>query len=208
MRYRRTVFLLISMATTIGLGLGSPASHAGFPGTNGRIAFVSSRDLFGEIYTMDSDGLNVMRLTNNISPDGSPRWSPDGSMITFQRDVGGNTDIYTMTSTGMSQMVITSDAATDEYPSWSPDGTQIVFDSERDGTGTDIFVMNADGSGVTQLTFETTGGNFYPAWAPDGTRIAFTKTFNGTYEIFSMKSDGTDQRRITRNHLVDEFPNW
>jgi TolB protein len=187
---------------------GGPA-RATFPGTNGKIAFVSWRDGPSSIYTMNADGSGVTRLTANFSAsDAYPKWSPDGTKIAFQRYESGQTDVYTMTSNGSSQLDLTEDPATDELPAWSPDGTQIVFDSDRDGTGRDIFVMNADGTGVTQLTFETTAIDFEAAWSPDGSQIAFAKDLNGSYQLFVMNTDGSGQERITHSALNDQFPNW
>ncbi len=56
--------------------------------------------------------------------------------------------------------------------------------------------MNADGTGVRQLTAQETP-EVEPAWSPDGSRLAFTSTGNGDREIYVMNADGTDQRRLT-----------
>ena len=63
-------------------------------------------------------------------------------------------------------------ASMDSAPAWSPDGRQIAFESDLDGDP-EIFVMNADGSGVRQLTHNTIWDEG-PAWAPDGTKLAFS----------------------------------
>ncbi len=61
--------------------------------------------------------------------------------------------------------------ASDSFPAWSPDGRRIAFESDRDGND-EIYVMNADGSGVTRLT-DNDAIDRSPAWSPDGRRIAF-----------------------------------
>ena len=74
------------------------------------IAFVSRRDGNGEIYVMDADGANIMRVTNNSSDDSRPSWSPDGSKFVFQTDRDGNWEIYVMSVDGeLAQL--TADAA-------------------------------------------------------------------------------------------------
>src|SRR3989442_3668925 len=71
----------------------------------------------------------------------------------------------------------------------------IAFTSNRDGTN-NIYVMNPDGSGLTQLT-SNAGSNYEPAWSPDRTRIAFTSTRDGHVDIYVMNADGTDVTRLT-----------
>ena len=80
-----------------------------------------------------------------------------------------------MNADGTGTVALTANDDDDAFPSWSPDGSRIAFTSDRDRQGDDeIFAMNADGTGVVQLT--TTNGSiddWWPAWSPDGSRIAF-----------------------------------
>ncbi len=73
----------------------------------------------------------------------------------------------------------------------------IIFHSDRAGTF-DIFVMNADGSGVTQLT-NTTGQDFDPFWSPSGQRIAFNRIDGGTFQILVMSADGSEVTQLASN---------
>ena len=75
-------------------------------------------------------------------------------------------------------------------PAWSPDGRRIAFTSERDGNP-EIYVMNADGSGVTRLTYNDARDlDSFPAWSPDGRRIAFHSNRDGNFEIYVMNASG------------------
>ena len=81
----------------------SKEAQSTFPGKNGRIAFVSTRDSkteSGDIYTMNPNGTAVHRLTNFSGYDFEPAWSPGGSKIAFQSNRAGKDDIYTMTPNG------------------------------------------------------------------------------------------------------------
>jgi len=93
-------------------------------------------------------------LTDNVSSDGSPSWSPDGTKIAFCSTKDGNAEIYVMNADGTGAIRLTNNPAWEDSPSWSPDGTRIAFDSSRDGN-TEIYVMNADGTGQTRLTYTT-----------------------------------------------------
>ncbi|HEX2302136.1 MAG TPA: hypothetical protein VHH57_00815 [Gaiella sp.] len=80
---------------------------------------------------------------------------------------------------------------------WSPDGQKIAFTAWSDpGNTSDVFVMNADGSGKARLTSDPrweTG----VAWSPDGQRIAFASSTRRNSEIYTMNADGSEQRRLT-----------
>jgi hypothetical protein len=95
-------------------------------------------------------------------------------------------------------------------PAWSPDGTKIAFSSNRDGNY-EIYVMNADGSNQTRLTYYN-GVDFSPEWSPDGTKIAFTRgpfLASPTRWIMVMKANGTDVRLLTDpNGGWSERPTW
>jgi Tol biopolymer transport system component len=68
-------------------------------------------------------------------------------------------------------------------------------------------VMNADGSGQTNLT-NNAAWDYGPAWSPDGSKIAFTSSRDGDSEIYVMNPDGSDQTNLTNNAARDEEPAW
>ena len=83
---------------------------------------------------------------------------------------------------------------------------EIAFVSDRDGSF-QIYLMNADGSDVRQLTHGP-GGNAKPAWSPDGSTIAFTSDRDGNREIYIMRSNGLGQLNVTNNPDDDHAPAW
>lgn len=94
-------------------------------------------------------------------------------------------------------------------------GGKILFTSNRDYTGgqnmSDIYVMNADGSGVVDITNRSAESELRPQWSPDGTRIVFQKEISGSYhdnEIFVMNADGSGVTRLTFSAGGDELPAW
>jgi Tol biopolymer transport system component len=85
---------------------------------------------------------------------------------------------------------------------------RIAFVSNRDGNS-EIYVMNADGSGQTRLTkSDEKVNNDYPAWSPDGKKIAFVSDRDGNAEIYVMNTDGSLLIRLTNNKAGDYFPTW
>jgi Tol biopolymer transport system component len=169
-----------------------------------KIAFASTRDTNPEIYVMDPNGSNVVRLTHDAAADAQPAWSPGGTKIAFATDRDGNDEIYVMNANGSGQVNLTNNAASDLAPAWSPDGTKIAFQSDRQTNGA-VWVMNADGSNPRRLTSpspSTAAGA--PSWSPDATRIAYEQ--NG--DIWVMNVDGSRKIQITSGFWSDGLPRW
>src|SRR5262245_25480245 len=121
---------------------------------NGKIAFASDRDGNLEIYTMDADGSNQVRLTNNAGLDTYPTWSPDGRMIAFiSQTPAGDRAVFRMNEDGTNKVLITPIRSSPALLSWSPDGGRIAFqDKDPELPETHIFVVNVDGSNRRNLT--------------------------------------------------------
>ncbi|HEY3238890.1 MAG TPA: DUF5050 domain-containing protein [Acidimicrobiia bacterium] len=126
------------------------------------IVFESKRDGQFELYVMNADGSNQRNITNSTEYDGTPGYSPDGNKIVFRR--GNNVRIMNPDGSGL--VTITQGAPLNRTPAYSPDGRKIVFSSNRTGND-EVFVMNVDGSGQTNLT-NNPGGDFNPDWQPTG----------------------------------------
>ena len=179
------------------------------------IAFHSTRDGNSEIYVMSATGTGVTRLTNDPLFDRNPTWSPDGTKILFEHGAEqyNARELYVMNADGTGVRRLTQNAADDFDPAWSPDGKRIAFASTRDG-GIDVFVVNADGSQVVNLTKTPESQEFGPSWSPDGTRIAFHSNRarrSGqriSQDIFVMNADGSGVQRITTNAFDDYNPSW
>jgi hypothetical protein len=91
---------------------------------------------------------------------------------------------------------------------WSPDGGRILLAAREGERPTQIWRVNTDGTGLTQLT--TSGTNIAPAWSPTGAEVAFASSRDGHFEIYRMSADGSDQRRLTTTvaALTNCGPTW
>jgi Tol biopolymer transport system component len=194
-----------------GTGAKRLAADSGGPSWSpdgGKLVFFSWRDHPGqeqrnELYLMDVDGANQVRLTDNEAEDVEPSWSPDGSRIVFTSSRDGNPEIYVAEADGTRQRRLTTDPAPDEGPAWSPDGSRILYTSYRDGAdpltlgqgNAEIFTIAPDGSARTNLTSRKEWDG-YPAWSPDGRQIAFSINDGVDFDLYVMNADGSGRHLL------------
>jgi len=202
-------------------GGGRPASvpSTGPARANGSIVFTvfSGPRYDSDIWAMDADGANARAVVTGPDSDRDPALSPDGTTIAFVRTaaiptgqvIEGTTcdQIFAVHADGTALRPLTDCTAQDEGPAWSPDGTRIAFWSNRGG-GFNIWVMNADGTGMTRVT--SGRDDSAPAWSPDGTEIAFAGApdMGRGEDIFVVRADGTGLTRLTDDPAYEENPAW
>ncbi len=135
------------------------------PKTGADLVDVSGRSgPLPQIYHMSMEGTDVQRLTPGTGEATNPSWSPDGDHIAFAWTKGfepGNYNIFVMDVSSQQITQLTAGEGRNENPSWAPDATHLVYASKR-GRQSQIWVMNADGSGKHSLT--QAGSNEKPVW--------------------------------------------
>lgn len=168
---------------------------------------------------MNADGSGKRRLSRNRrgTDYSDPQWSPEGDSIAFARLKSGKTQRSFDASIaridaadGGNLRRLTPRRGPDELnPNWSPDGARIAYETNRlfNVKQSDIWLMNADGSGKRRLT-KTRFHETYPVFSPDGTRIAFAgdrdnrklskERLGRGFELYTMAVDGSDIVRVTK----------
>src|SRR5688500_1311482 len=118
-----------------------------------------------------------------------------GGRITFLSERDGNREIYSMNADGSAQTNLSHSLADEKAHAWSPDGTKIVFLRQNDNH---LYVMNADGTGVAQLTADDFQHlhNTNLSWSPDGTKIAYVSGDDLVHYLSVINADGTGRRRL------------
>ena len=178
-----------------------------FSPTNQEIAYMS--------YTRDQPKVFIMNLeTGQRELVGdfpnmtfAPRFSPDGQRVVMSLGTpDGSSSIYEMDLRTRQSRRLTQSNGIDTGPSYSPDGRQVVFESDREGSQ-QLYVMNADGSGVRRISAAGDGRYSTPVWSPRGDYIAFTKQTSGRFLIGVMHPDGTGERVLTEGYH-NEGPTW
>jgi Ca2+-binding RTX toxin-like protein len=209
-----------------------------------RLVFVrvDASDLF--IVNVDGTGLTQLTKDGSAFMDLEPDWSPDGSAIAFERpgcdEKGGQNCVFKIAPDGSNIQNLTPEEVpaacpdvnpgvgprgNSSNPSFSPDGTKIAYTGtgyhcqEGSIAGGDIWVMNADGSGKTDLTPDS--NNSYdeqPSWSPDGNSIAFQSDRlngggNNNRDIVVMPAAGVGAGAVARVYAGDSSgsdfqPSW
>lgn len=159
---------------------------------DGQTVYFSSRQSGTyEIYSININGNELKRLTKGIGSLYAPELSPNGEWIIFTNHGNG---LWVMKPDGKNPHAITS--GDDIDPSWSPDGSMIAFASSRAGAR-QLFVMNADGANVRQVTdLNDMGGR--NTWSPDGKKLAFYRGPFGERNIYVINVDGTGLAQLTK----------
>jgi len=164
-----------------------------------RLAF-SRNDV---IHIVNSDGTGLRSFAPGINPD----WSPDGTEIAYES--GERTFILDVDGTGEATFF-----AGAYEPAWSPDGTKIAYVVPVEGATvaqSDIYVVNADGSGRVNLTQNPELLDREPAWSPDGSKIVFRRldrSESSGYDLWIMDADGSNQERILSLPGAQGSPTW
>jgi TolB protein len=210
----------VAAVCAVALAAGVSPAHAAFPGTNGKIAFISDRqgDAF-DVWTMNPNGQRLANLTATPYADELwPNWRPDGRKIAFisnpvtAANPEGDYELFVMGADGSHPVQLTFNGLDDERPAWSPDGSRIAFSRDFDPIegqiDNDLFTMNADGTHERRLTNSPTVQDQEPNWSADGKTIAFVSDRDGDYEVFTMRPSGSNVRQLTFNDAQEFAPDW
>ncbi len=195
MKWQWALAVVAAAAFTATPVFAQPAPSGATSPTRGKIVYTSKMDGQADIYTIDAFGKNIFNLTHDKTigarADVEPVWSPTGQFVVFERQYAmvGTTDPMKMA--GADLMIVDAQgtnlhALTPSltggtwscHPSWSK-GDVVFFTSNRDGNF-DLYAVNADGTGLRQLTkTQAPVQNLAPAVSPDGTTVVFTRSGGG-----------------------------
>lgn len=180
-----------------------------------------------DIFVADQKGNLIKQLTNTPGYDAEATVSPKKDKIVFTSTRNGDLDLYVMDIDGSNVKQITNELGYDGGAFFSPDGKKIVFrasrfateaekqeyrDNLKNGlvapTAMEIFVCNADGSDLRQVT-RLGKANWAPFYHPSGKKIIFSSNHKGQrgfeFNLFMINEDGTGLEQITYDKVFDSF---
>lgn len=160
-----------------------------------RIAYVVKRGNRYELQIADADGAGEETALASFEPIISPAWSPDGRRLAYVSFENKKPVVYVHSLLDGRRQVAANFRGSNSAPAWSPDGRTLAVSLSREG-GSQIFLINPDGSGLRRLT-SSTAIDTEPRYSPDGQWIYFTSDRGGSPQIYRMPSRGGDAQRVT-----------
>jgi Tol biopolymer transport system component len=127
----------------------------------------------------------------------------------YQWDFDPSIKIYESNLDGSELKLLTDAPGYNAEGSYSHDGKRIVFCSNRDGH-LNLYIMNADGSGLRQITKTKDCYNGGPFFSPDGARIIFRadRQKKDWLQLYVINADGTGEQQLTDTQGVNWGPTW
>ena len=164
----------------------------------------------GDVHAADP---TLVRLTVDGHLKQRPAWSPDGAWLALARHQGATIFLFLRPADGKEEKRLTTRDAPEFDAVWSPDGKRLAFclDKTVPNQGDmDVYTIAADGQDLQPVL--VTGAKLsheeWPSWSPDGQWIALSSTRDGNQEIYVVRPDGKDLRRLTSDPALDMHPAW
>jgi serine/threonine protein kinase len=177
----------------------------------GQVAFASRREGVSQIYVVNFDGSDPVRLTSLADGACQPAWSPDGQRLAFtspcnsEKEVYSGAQIFIMNADGSNLEPLPTVPGGDFDPAWSPDGKRLAFSSLRD-RHTQIYVIDVATKVITNLS-DNLAAEMQPAWSPTGAELLFTGQRPNSLDIWIMPEQGGSHQRFTRSG-EDNHADW
>jgi len=154
-----------------------------------------------------------VRLTTDGHLKQRPAWSPDGAWLAFTRHQGATIFLFLRSAVGMQEKRLTGSKDPEFDAVWSPDGKRLAFcfDKTVPNQGDmDVYTISANGDDLKPalVTQGKLSHEEWPAWSPDGEWLALSSTRDGNQEIYVVRPDGKDLKRLTSDPAIDAHPAW
>jgi serine/threonine protein kinase/Tol biopolymer transport system component len=182
-----------------------------------RIAFWGNAGGQRDLFTVTPEGGDLVAVTSDVALDWAPVWSPDGRFLYFSSDRGGSMALWripiddaTGKTMGAPEAVAAGVEARLDLPSFSADGRTLLFRSQLQSVNPAAipFDPKTERAGEPHVLVTRTGFLLPTGVSPDGAWIALHNQGDRQEDLFVMRRDGTDLRRVTDDPARDRVPRW
>lgn len=161
-----------------------------------RITYVVKRGTRFELQVADADGFNPQSVLSSNEPIISPAWAPDGDRLAYVSFEQKKPVVYTQSLSSGERRVAANFWGSNSAPAWSPDGRRLAVVLTKDG-GSQIYIVNADGSGQPVRVTTSSAIDTEPNFSPDGQNIIFTSDRGGGPQVYRVPVSGGQPQRLT-----------
>ena len=180
----------------------------GEPGAfNTKITYVVKQTSSFLLKVADADGFNEQTVLASTEPVISPSWSPDGNRIAYVSFEQKKPIVMVQSLATGARNVVASFRGNNSAPAWSPDGKTLAVTLTKDG-GSQLYLINADGSGSPTRLTSSSGIDTEPAYSPDGKYIVFTSDRGGSPQVYRTSVSGGNIQRMTFSGAYNVSPHY
>ena len=171
-----------------------------------RVVFSRGRYDRRDLYAIDYDGYNLLRLTANRELNLCPSWSPDGTQIAFTSYRKGQQGLYSLDTSNGKVHLLVEQSGLNFGADWHPDGQELVLSMSHPGNA-EIFRIDPQGKILKRLTVSP-AIEISPSWSPGGRDLVFTSDRTGTPQLYIIDGEGAGRRRLTFEGKYNDSAVW
>ena len=159
-----------------------------------------------DIFCVDYDGENLLRLTANRTLNLFPAWSPDDQEVAFMSYRDGQQGIYLLDTRSGRVRLVNESVGSNLAPAWHPQGEELLASLSKVGQH-EIYRLDLGGTVIRRMTVSP-AIEISPSWSPTGRDVVFTSDRTGSPQLYVMDADGSGRRRLTFEGRYNDAADW
>lgn len=172
-----------------------------------RIAMIGAHGAGKDVYICDSDGGNLVKVTNEGAVCLSPRWWPGADALTYTSFHASFPDVYKIDLAANRRTKLAGFPGLNAGAAISPDGRSMALVLSKDGNP-ELYVMDLRSRRLTRMTRTPKSSEASPSWSPDGKQLVFVSDTTGSPQVYVIGTRNSRPRRISFHRVESVAPDW